>query len=156
MIYTVRTTTGREDIVVDLLASKIRAQGLDIKSVFHPREIKGYIFLEADLGMVQKAVQGLLHIKGVIQKPVRLEEISHFLEHKKEHISIEMNDIVEIIGGPFNGEKGRVKRLSANKDEVTVELLEASTPIPVTIAVEFVKILKKGAVTASAAESQSS
>ena len=145
MIYTVRTTTGREDIVVDLLSSKIRAQALDVKSVFHPREIKGYIFIEAELGAVQKSVQGMLHIKGVIQKPVRLEEISHFLEHKKEHINVDINDIVEIIGGPFNGEKGKVKRFSQNKDEVTVELLEASTPIPVTIAIEFVKLLKKGA-----------
>lgn len=144
MIYTVRTTTGREDIVVDLLSTKIRAQGLPVQSVFHPAEIKGYIFVEAELPEVQKAVSGMMHIKGIIQKPVKLAEVEHFLMHKKEHINIEIGDIVEIIGGPFNGEKGKTKRISANKDEVTVELLEASTPIPVTIAVEFVKILKKG------------
>jgi len=143
MIYTVRTTTGREDIVVDMLSTKIRAQKLDVRSVFHPAEIKGYIFVEAELGGVQKAVAGMMHIKGIIQQPIKLDQISHFLIHKKERIKVDIGDIVEIIGGPFNGEKGRIKRMSTNKDEVTVELLDASTPIPVTIAIEFVKLLKQ-------------
>ena len=143
-IYTVRTTSGREVIVLDLLASKIKAEGLDVKTIFHPAEIKGYIFLEGSLGSVQKTVQGVMHVKGLIQKPVMLEEIQHFLEYKKERIKVEIGDIVEIIGGPFKGEKGTIKRIDKVKDEVTVELLEASIPIPVTIATEFVKVLKSG------------
>ena len=141
-IYTVRTTSGREVIVLDLLTSKIRAEGLDVKTVFHPAEIKGYIFLEGSLGNVQKTIQGVMHVKGLIQKPVRLEEIQHFLEYKKERIKVEIGDTVEIIGGPFKGEKGKINRIDKVKDEVTVELLEASIPIPVTIATEFVKVLK--------------
>lgn len=143
MIYIVRTTTGREDIVVDILSSKIKAQSLDIKSIFHPTEIKGYIFVEGTLGNVQKLVQGMMHIKGIIEQPLKLDEIKHFLEHKKEALMVDVGDIVEIIGGPFKGEKGKIMRLSKSKEEVTVELLEASTPIPVTIATEFVKIIKR-------------
>jgi transcriptional antiterminator NusG len=143
MIYIIRTTTGREDIVVDMLASKIRAQNLDIQSVFHPTEIKGYIFAEGSLGNVQKLVQGVMHIKGIIEQPPKLDEIRHFLEHKKEALMLDAGDIVEIIGGPFKGEKGKIMRLSKGKEEITVELLEASTPIPVTIATEFVKIIKR-------------
>lgn len=142
MIYTVRTTSGREQIVIDLLTSKIKAEGLDIKSIFHPAEIKGYIFLEGTLGNVQRAIQGLMHVKGVIEKPVQLSEIQRFLEYKKERIQVNVDDIVEIIGGPFKGEKGKVNRVDKVKSEVTVELLEATIPIPVTITTEFIKIIK--------------
>ncbi|MBI4173863.1 MAG: transcription elongation factor Spt5 [Candidatus Aenigmarchaeota archaeon] len=143
MLYTVKATTGREDIVVDMIASRIRVDKLDIQSVFHPAEIKGYIFVEGAVPAIQKAIAGMMHVKGFLDRPVKIDEIRHFLEFKKEHIKVDIGDIVEIIGGPFKGEKGRIQRLSTNKDEVTVELLEASTPIPITIATEFVKVIKK-------------
>ena len=141
-IYTLRTTSGREGIVIDMLSSKIRAEGLAINTVFHPAEIKGYIFVEGPLGVIQKAIKGVMHIRGLIEKPVKLEEIQHFLEYKKERIKVDIGDTVEIIGGPFKGEKGKINRIDGVKDEVTVELLEASIPIPVTIATEFVKVIK--------------
>lgn len=143
MIYTIRTTAGREDIVVDLLISKVQSDEIDVKSVFHPAEIKGYVFIEGTLGSVQKSIQGLMHSRGLIAKPIKLDEIQHFLEYKKARLKIDEGDIMEIIGGPFKGEKGRVIRVNKIKDEVTAELLEASIPIPVTIATEFVKIIKK-------------
>lgn len=142
-IYTLRTTSGREDIVIDLLTSRIKAEGINIKSVFHPAEIKGYIFIEGPLGGVHKSILGLMHAKGLIEKPVRLDEISHFLETKKARLKIDIDDTVEIIGGPFKGERGKIKRIDKVKDEITIELLEASIPIPVTIATEFIKIVKK-------------
>ena len=144
MIYTIRTTTGREDIVVDLLESRLKSeQGLDIKSIFHPAEIKGYVFIEGNLASIHKAAVGLMHAKGLMEKPVALDEIKHFLEVKKTRIKIDIDDIVEIIGGPFKGERGRIKRIDSVKDEVTIELLEAAIPIPVTIATEFIKVVKK-------------
>jgi transcriptional antiterminator NusG len=80
-----------------------------------------------------------------VEKEVKLSEIQHFFETKKAAIAaIEKDDITEIIGGPFKGEKGRVQRIDKVKDEVTVELLEASIPIPVTISTELIKLIKKG------------
>jgi transcriptional antiterminator NusG len=144
MIYTVRTTSGRENIVMDMLYTSVRAKNLDVKSIVHPGELKGYIFIEANLGEVHKAVQGVMHVKGVIDKPVALEEIQHFFESKKTKIMVSEGDIIEIIGGPFRGEKGKIQRIDQVKDEVTVELLEASIPIPVTISTELVKLVKRG------------
>ncbi|MBU0952878.1 MAG: transcription elongation factor Spt5 [Nanoarchaeota archaeon] len=141
-LYTIRTTTGREDIVIDLLQTKLRTEQLDIKSVFHPAEIKGYIFAEGSLGAIHKAVSGMLHVRGVMDNPVKLSEIEHFLKYEKDRVKVEIGDIVEIIGGPFKGEKGKISRVDKVKDEVTIELLEASIPIPVTIATEFVKVIK--------------
>lgn len=143
-IYAIRTTSGREDMVIDIIATKIKNEGLDIRSVFHPAEIKGYIFAEGSSGAVHKSVSGLMHIRGVIDKPVPLDDIKHFLEtERKDRIHVEDGNVVEIIGGPFKGEKGKITRVDSVKDEVTIELLDASIPIPVTIATEFIKILKR-------------
>lgn len=85
-----------------------------------------------------------MHTKGLIEKPVKITDIQHFMETKKTEIKVDSGDVVEIIGGPFKGEKGKIKRVDSTKNEVTIELLEASIPIPVTIATEFIKILEKG------------
>ena len=144
MIYAVRTTTGREDIVIDIMSTRIRQEALDVKAVVHPAEIKGYVFAEGTSGSIHKAVQGLMHIRGIIEKPVPLDDIKHFLEtDRKDRINVEEDNIVEIIGGPFKGEKGKVTRVDSVKDEVTIELLDASIPIPVTIATEFIKVIKR-------------
>jgi len=143
MIYTVRTTSGRENIVMDMIHNSIKANNLDIKSVVHPGELKGYVFVEGELGEVQKALHGVMHVKGIIRKPVDLSEIQHFFETKRTKIVVSEGDVVEIIGGPFKGEKGKIARIDEIKDEVTVELLEASIPIPVTISTELVKLVKR-------------
>lgn len=143
MIFAIRTTSGREDIVIDIMESNVKSQDLPIKSIFHPAEIKGYVFAEGSSGAIHKAVHGLMHVRGIIEKQINLEEIRHFLELKKDRIKIDEGSIVEIIGGPFRGEKGRISRVDAVKDEVTIELLDASIPIPVTIATEFIKIIKR-------------
>jgi transcriptional antiterminator NusG len=152
MIYTIRTTTGREDIVIDMLSSRIRAGALNVKAMFHPAELKGYVFAEGSITDIHKSIYGVLHVRGVMEKPVNLSEIEHFLEIKKDTIKLGLGDVVEIIGGPFKGEKGKAERIDPVKDEVTIELLEASIPIPVTIATEFVKVIKKAAAPEPAAE----
>lgn len=142
-IYTVRTTSGREGIVVDMVDNNLKTKEIDIKSIAHTGELKGYIFIEGNEGEVRKAIQGIMHVKGLIEKPVKLEEIQHFFETKKTKVTVSDGDIVEIIGGPFKGEKGKIQRIDKVKDEVTVELLEASIPIPVTISIELVKLVKR-------------
>lgn len=144
MIYSIRTTSGREDIVLDMLAIKAKKDGLEIISLFHPAEIKGYVFVEGGIGTIKKVLHGMLHAKGLIETPVKLGELQQFLAQKKTAaIKLELGDIAEIIGGPFKGEKGKLKRIDKVKDEVTVELLEASIPIPVTITTEFVKLVQR-------------
>ena len=52
--------------------------------------------------------------------------------------------IVELISGPFKGEKARVKKIDQAKEEITVELIEAVVPIPVTVRGDHVRMLEKG------------
>lgn len=146
MIYTVKTVVGRENIVLDTITTKAKVENLQIQSILHPEEIRGYVFIEGDIKDVEKAVQMVPHIRGLIKKPVELSQIQRFLEPKTVEIELVMGDIVEIIGGPFKGEKGKVTRYDKTKREVTIELLEVTVPIPVTVNVEFVKILEKAQV----------
>ncbi len=144
MIYTIKTVVGRENIVIENLASKAKAENALIQAIVHPEEIKGYIFIEGDLKDIERVVQLVPHVRGIIKKPIELKEIQRFLEPKKMKIELDKGDVVEVIGGPFKGEKGKVVRYDKTKREVTIELLEVTVPIPVTVNVEFIKLLTKG------------
>ena len=143
MIITIRTTTGRENVVIDTLTTKIQNVGAAIKSMFHPEELRGYIFIEGEINDIEQIIQGVPHIRGILGHEVKPEEVEKFLVPEKQEIKVEINDIVEIIIGPFKGEKGKVTRVDETKSEITVELLEAAIPIPVTISVNSVRIFEK-------------
>lgn len=143
MIYTVKTVVGRENVVLDTIAAKAKSEGLDIKALVHPEELRGYIFVEGAIEDIEKAVKMIPHVRGLVKKPVELKDIQRFLQPRKAEIELDTGDIVEVIGGPFKGEKGKIIRYDKTKRECTIELLEVTTPIPITISVEFVKTLEK-------------
>lgn len=142
MIYTIRTTVGRENAVMETLSSKIKNMQADVKSLLHPDELKGYIFIEGDITAVERVVQGVPHIRGIIRKQASINEIKKFLESKVVVIKINRGDIIEITGGPFKNEKGKVTRVDDSKKEVTIELLDAAVSIPITVAMDSVKIIE--------------
>lgn len=143
MIYAVKTVVGRENIVLDAMAARVKIEKLNIQSLTHPEEIKGYVFVEGDIKDIEKVVQVIPHIRGLIKKPVELKEIQRFLQPKTVEMELNVGDVVEVIGGPFKGESGKVTRYDKTKREVTIELIEAIVPIPITVSVEFVKLLEK-------------
>lgn len=143
MIYTIKTIVGREEVVLENVAARAQTENLKIKALIHPEEIKGYFFVEGELEDIVKAVSGVPHVRGIIKKPIELKNIERFLKPKIEKIELNPGDIVEIIGGPFKGEKGKITRYDKIKGEVTLELLEVSVPIPVTVSVEFIKLVKR-------------
>lgn len=144
MLFTIKTVVGRENIVIDNVASKARKDGLaQVKAFVHPEEIKGYVFVEGDIKEIERAVQDVPHVRGLIKKPVAMKEIERYLQPKTVEVVLSTGDVVEVVGGPFKGEKGKVTRFDKDKREVTMELLEAAVPIPVTVSVEFIKVLEK-------------
>ncbi len=64
------------------------------------------------------------------------------MEVKKIEIKVNKGDVVEIIGGPFKNEKGKVTRVDEAKEELTIELLEAAIPIPITIPIESSRVIE--------------
>ena len=142
-IFVVRTTTGREMQVAEKLISKARQQKLSIYAVLRPREVKGYFFVEAEeIDDVNRSIYNVQHAKGVLGS-IKIDELKKFLSPSKESIKINVGDTVEIISGPFRGEKASVKRIMKVKEEVVVELLEAAVPIPITVKLDSVRVIKR-------------
>ena len=156
-IYTVRTAIGREQQVMDALSTNAkRADG--VHALLSPYGVVGYIFIEADsLTDVQQLAYRVPYVRGVLTREVELASIEHLIEFKyfmgnaytnqhliefkPENVDIQLGDIVEIIGGPFKGERGKVTRLNTQKSEVIVELLEAAVPIPITLNLDSVRVV---------------
>lgn len=145
MIFTVRTTVGQESLVVDILSNKIKREELNIYSLSVIPGLKGYMLIEADNEMtVRRSIANTSHIKGkgVVGGEVKIDELNNLLEAKPLMKSIKEGQKVELVSGPFKGEKARVLRVNDAKEEVTVELLEAAVKIPLTIKAELIRILE--------------
>ncbi len=148
MIFTIRVTSGHEKILSEILMKKSRAEKLDVFSIIYMEAIKGYLFVEAsEENTVVKLIQKVKHVKGFLKKPVTPDEIATLIKAtKKPALVLENGDIVEMISGPFKGERARVTQIDEGKDEVTVELLEVAVPIPVTVKGKMIRLFqKKGA-----------
>lgn len=144
MIFIIRVTTNKEDRAVEMISDRAEKKDLGVLSVVRPHGLKGYIILEAlDRDSAEEAAFNLPYVKGIIGKTVTYEEISNMLEPKVEDIKIEIGDIVEMIGQTFKGEKAKVTRLDKQKGEVVVSLLGASVPIPVTVKIDNVKVIRR-------------
>lgn len=144
--YLLRTTTTQEDAVVDMLYQKaIATPDSGVYAMLHPGPIKGYVFMEArDLGDAIQLVQGVPHTKGFVKGEVDFEkEVKPLLQPKSSVLDVKKGDLIELIAGPFKGEKAKVIRVDENKEEVTVELIEATVPIPVTAKGMHVKVVDR-------------
>jgi len=149
MIFTIRVTTGQERIVSEMLLKKARAEKLNIYAVVNVDNIKGYLFLEAsDENTAVKLIQRVKHVKGLLKKPITTQEIENLIKTTNQQtISLEIGDTVEMISGPFKGEKAKITKIDESKDEVTVELIEIAVPIPVTVKTKTIRLFQKaGAV----------
>lgn len=144
-IYIYRVTAGQERIVMEMLSKRVETDKSNIYSIVHFEDMRGYMVVEADSSMTARtAGMKISHVKGILDKEVSIEELDSLMAAAKpvsEQIS--KGDIVELISGPFKGEKARVIRIDDNKDELTVELTEVAVPIPVTIKSETIKLHMK-------------
>ena len=58
-------------------------------------------------------------------------------------VTIKDGDLVEILSEPFKKEKAKVLRIDKQKGEVVVSLLGAVVPLPVTIKLDNVKVIRR-------------
>ena len=143
-IFALRTTANREEQVADLVASNAKKKKLEVYSVIRPHGMRGYIFVEAATKTdAEQAAFNIPYARGILPKPVNYSEIEHMLEQVKHEINIQKNDIVEIITGPFKREQAKITRIDKTKEEVVVELLEAAVPIPITVKMDAVKVIRR-------------
>jgi transcription termination/antitermination protein NusG len=151
-VLILKTQVGQERRVAEALGNKARRFGLPILSLLAPAELRGYVFIETtDPIRVEKGVRGVSYARALIKDPMTNQpkdtpfgEIAHFLTPVSAVAKIAEGDIVELVSGPFRGEKAKVTRVDDTKEEITVELIESMVPIPITVKGEHVRVLEKG------------
>ena len=145
VIYGLRTTANREDQVFDFLVSKIKKETtLKVYSVVRAHGMRGYIFVEAaNRQDAESAANRIPYARGILPREIDYREIEHMLEQVKVELNIRKSDIVELISGPFKREQAKVIRIDKTKEEVVVELLEAAVPIPITVKMDAVKVIRR-------------
>jgi transcriptional antiterminator NusG len=144
MIFIIKVTTNKEERAMEMVSERAEKKQLNVFTVIKPHGLRGYIILEAaDRESAEEAVFNLPYIKGIIGKTLTYEEIKNMLEPKVEDFNIAVGDIIEIIGQTFKGEKAKVTRIDKTKGEVVVSLLGASVPIPVTIKMDNIKVIRR-------------
>jgi transcriptional antiterminator NusG len=154
-IFAIKTTSKQERTVADSILKAIVTNATDIKvvSVIVPQELQGYVLVETPekMNRIEQLVEKIPHARAVVRKgkdegeksSMALAEVAHFLIPKPVVSGIEEGTIVELIAGPFKGEKAVVKRVDSAKEEITVELYESVVPIPITVRGDNVRVVEK-------------
>jgi len=144
MIFIIKVTTNKEERVIDMITERAEKKNINVFSVFRPHGLRGYIFLEAeDRESAEEAAFDLPYVKGIIGKTINYEEIKNMIEPSIENISIKEGDIVEMTGSTLKGEKAKVLRIDKQKEEVVVGLLGAVVPLPVTVKLDNIKVIRR-------------
>lgn len=144
VLYLVRTTVGQERNVMFIAEGRIEREGLPVRALMCIENLRGYVLAEAEAPhYVEKAFANIKHVKGVSLRKVSLSEVEGLLAPKPAVEGIDVNDVVEIVGGPFRGMKGKIVRVDRDKEEVTLELLEAPYALPITVHADYVRLAEK-------------
>jgi transcriptional antiterminator NusG len=143
-IFVVKTTTGQERNVARLVAAKVEMTHIPVKAILVPDTLKGYVFIEADgPHLVEEAITGVRHVRSRIPGLVSFSEIERYIIRKPVIEDLNEDDVVEITGGPFKGMRAKITRIDKSKAEVTLELLEATFTLPITVHSDYVKLVEK-------------
>ena len=158
MIYVLKVTANQERVVAEILYREARAKRKEIEgeetyAILYTTGLKGYVLVEADSpGTVEELARNvpktkglLLHKRGDIESAgtISIEELRSTLLPTPIVEELNKGDLIELVSGPFKGEKARVARIDKDKNEITVELIEAAVPIPVIVKGDDIKIIKK-------------
>ena len=145
LIFAVRTTVGQERNVSNLIVGRAEANKIPIKAILVPEALKGYIFIEADgPHIVEEAISGIRHVRSRVPGIVSFSEIEKYVVVKPVIEELDVSDLVEVTGGPFKGMRAKITAIDRAKEEVTIELLEATFTLPITVHADYVKVVRKG------------
>ncbi|MFQ6064385.1 MAG: transcription elongation factor Spt5 [Candidatus Bathyarchaeia archaeon] len=144
-IFAVRTTAGQEKNVANLVAAKVATNNLPVKAVLVPETLKGYVFIEAEgPHVIDEAIGGIKHVRSRVPGIVSFAEVERYIVAKPMIEELDVGDIVEIVSGPFKGMTAKITRVDQTKEEVILELLEATFTLPITVHADYVKVVEKG------------
>jgi transcriptional antiterminator NusG len=144
MFFAVRTTAGQEKNAAELVEVKARAKELALISILAPETLRGYIFIEATSPhLIEEAISGIRYIKSRVPGRVQFNEIEKYLTTKPIIEELDIGYTVEITGGPFKGMRAKITRVNPVRKEATLELLEATFTLPITVNADYLKLVQK-------------
>jgi transcriptional antiterminator NusG len=130
--------------VAKLITARIEMNNIPIKAILVPETLRGYVFVEAEgPHFVEQAIAGIRHVRSRVPGVVSFSEIERYIVRKPVIEELSENDIVEVTGGPFKGMRAKITRIDKAKAEVTLELLEATFTLPITVHSDYVKLVEK-------------
>jgi transcription termination/antitermination protein NusG len=148
-VLAVKSSIGHERGVADSIYARAKAKDVGIFSILVPANLRGYVFVESmNPDRLEEVVRGVRRARGVVKgegenRGIAFTDIDLYLTPKPVVSGIMEGDIVELVAGPFKGEKARVMKIDETKEEITVELFEAMVRIPVTVRGDHVRVLQK-------------
>ncbi|WP_435078068.1 transcription elongation factor Spt5 [Halococcus sp. AFM35] len=138
-MYAVKTTASQERTVADMIMER---EAEEVHAALAPDSLTSYVMVEADdHAILERVLDEIPHARNLVPGKSSIAEVEHFLSPKPDVEGIAESDIVELVAGPFKGEKAQVQRIDEGKDQVTVELYEATVPIPVTVRGDQIRVL---------------
>ena len=145
-IFAIRTTSGQERTVAELLRSKASLKKFPVSCILVPESLKGYVFIEASgPNVIDELVSGVKHARTRTKGTISSTDIERFITIKPVVEEIDSGDLIEVVAGPFRGMRAKITNVDKVKEEVTIELLEESfTILPITVHADYVKLLEKG------------
>jgi len=144
MIFIIKVTTNKEERALELMHERVLKKNLNVFAISRPHGLRGYVLLEAeDRESAEEAAFNLPYVKGIIGKTITYAEIEGMLKPSITTVSIKEGDIVEIISEPFKKEKAKVLRIDKQKEEIVASLLGAVVPLPVTLKLDNVKVIRR-------------
>ena len=144
MFFAVRTTAGQEKNAAELVEVKAQAKELALISILAPETLRGYIFIEATSPhLIEEAISGIRYIKSRVPGLVQFNEIEKYLTTKPIIEELDVGYTVEITGGPFKGMRAKITRVNPVRKEATLELLEATFTLPITVNADYLKLVQK-------------
>ena len=144
-VLAIKSSRGYEREVADTLHARAEEKRDVVFALLVPAALRGYVFAEGmSFEGVHEMLKGIRKARGLVAGETTLKEVAPLLVPKITVEGFVEGAIVELIAGPFKGEKARVKKIDQAKEEITVELIEAVVPIPVTVRGDHVRMLEKG------------
>jgi transcriptional antiterminator NusG len=140
--YAIHVVKGMEGRVALLLEERSKSMGLDVRSIVVPVDANGYLIVEVgNSGVLYHLTRGVRYVKRKRPVAVREEDALRLAKPVVEAPKVARGQLVEIIGGPFKGMKGRVVEVYEARRDVDVSLLDFR--MVVTIPLELVKPIEQ-------------
>lgn len=140
-MYAIKTTASHEETVADMVTNR----GLSgVHAALAPDQMTSYVIVEADSqGDVERAIDEVPHARKVLDGETSMAEVEGFLQPASDVEGLEEGAVVSLTDGPFQGEKAKITEVDSSNERATVELYEATVPIPVEVRGDQLRVLDK-------------